>query len=149
MLTSRLGPCLTCVFLFAFLNFHLHLLHFIISSVTSFFHHVFRTYSCFYEDCESILHFPETVRQVKVKVSLCLTKHYAVKTYGGVGIWMHIFGISWPVVSFAPRPLYLRGKCPWCTLDRLDEPRNQSGRLEDKICSRWDSNFVPSVVQPL
>jgi hypothetical protein len=27
----------------------------------------------------------------EVKLSLCLTKHYAMKTYGGVGVQIHAF----------------------------------------------------------
>jgi hypothetical protein len=27
----------------------------------------------------------------KVKLTLCLTKHYAMKTYGGVDVYIHVF----------------------------------------------------------
>jgi hypothetical protein len=30
-------------------------------------------------------------RTDKVKLSLCLMKIYAMKTYGGVDVWIHIF----------------------------------------------------------
>jgi hypothetical protein len=32
----------------------------------------------------------------KVKLSLCLIKHYAMKAYGGVDVWIHIFLNSAP-----------------------------------------------------
>jgi hypothetical protein len=59
--------------------------------------------------------------KVKIKLSLCLTKHHAMKTYwGSGGIAPRIFdlGTRWRwVVSFTPRPLYPQGKSPWYPLD--------------------------------
>jgi hypothetical protein len=71
--------------------------------------------------------------KVKVKLSLCLTKHHAMKAqWGSVGIAPLIL---WPrnrwrwVVSFTPQPLYPQGKSPWYLLDRkLGETQSRSGR---------------------
>jgi hypothetical protein len=44
-----------------------------------------------------------------VKLSLCSTKHYAIKTWGGADvIHAHFLDLcnSWWIVSFTPRPLY-------------------------------------------
>jgi hypothetical protein len=74
----------------------------------------------------------------KLKLSLCFTKHHAMKTYWGSGgiapgiLWP---GTSWRwVVSFMPQLLYLQGKRPWYPLDRrLGGPQSQSGhRVEEK-----------------
>jgi hypothetical protein len=62
-----------------------------------------------------------------------------------MGKWMYRSAflnliISWRyVVSFTPRPLYLRGKSPRCPLDRrLGRPQNRSDRhVEEK-------NFTPT-----
>jgi hypothetical protein len=70
--------------------------------------------------------------KVKLKLSLCLTKHHTVKTYwgsGGIARRILHFGtrLRW-VVSFTPRPLYLQRKSPWYPLDRrLGGPQNRSG----------------------
>jgi hypothetical protein len=65
-------------------------------------------------------------RWIKVKgnLSLRLTKHDAVKTYGGVWRWL---------VRLTPRQLYPRRRSPRYTLDkRLRGPQNRSGRLGDE-----------------
>jgi hypothetical protein len=50
------------------------------------------------------------------KLSLCLTKRHAMKTYWGMEVQLHAFfdlGTRWRwVVSFTPRPLYSQGKRP-------------------------------------
>jgi hypothetical protein len=52
---------------------------------------------------------------VKVYLSLCLTKHHAMKTYwtsGGVAPRIHDQGTCWrSVISFTSRPLFPLGKC--------------------------------------
>jgi hypothetical protein len=57
------------------------------------------------------------VNKVKVKLSLCLTKHYVMKTYwrsGGIALHVLDLGTRWRwVVSFAPRPLYPQEKSPY------------------------------------
>jgi hypothetical protein len=59
---------------------------------------------------------------IKLKLSLCLTKHHAMKTcWGSGGIVPGILdlGTRWrSVVSFTPRPLYSQEKSPWYPLDR-------------------------------
>jgi hypothetical protein len=89
-------------------------------------------------------HFPSYFYQIKIKVraklSLCLTKHQAIKTLGGRGIVPHILDFStrkW-VVSFIPQLLYSRGKSPQYPLDRrLGGPQNQS------VHSRKEKNYHP------
>jgi len=66
---------------------------------------------------------PETLFHIsKTKLSLCLIKYHAMKTYWGVEIQLHTFfdlGTRWRwVVSFTPQPLYPQGKSPWYPLDR-------------------------------
>jgi len=60
--------------------------------------------------------------KVNVKLSLCLTKHHAMKTYWGIGgISPRILnlGIRWRwVVSFTPRPIYSRVNSLLYPLDR-------------------------------
>jgi hypothetical protein len=59
--------------------------------------------------------------KVKVKSNF-LTKHHAMKAYGGVEIYLHSFfdlGTRWRwVESFMPLPLYPQGKSPWYPLYR-------------------------------
>jgi len=86
-----------------------------------------------------------TLRQIKL--SLCLTKHHAMKTYWGVEIQLHAFltsaldGVSCQL--HAPAPL-LTGKSPRCPLDRrLSGPQSRSGQdCEDKKktlhCPCWE-----------
>jgi hypothetical protein len=74
-----------------------------------------------------------TVKGKKVTLSLCLTKHRAMKAYWGSGGIVHSFfnlGTRWRrVVSFTPRPLYPQRKSPWYTFDRrLGGPQSRSGR---------------------
>jgi hypothetical protein len=58
----------------------------------------------------------------KVKLSLCLTKHHAMKLYlgnGGIAPRIHNPDDRWRwVVSFTPRSLYPQGKSPWYPPDR-------------------------------
>jgi hypothetical protein len=73
------------------------------------------------------------VTQGNVQLSLCLTKHHAMKTYwgnGGTAPCILDLGTTWRwVVSFTSRPLYPQGKYPWYPLDRkLGEPQSRSGR---------------------
>jgi hypothetical protein len=65
---------------------------------------------------------PSTSHTVQVKLSLCLTKHYAMKTHGGV-------------VGFMPLPLYSQGKIPSYALEsRLGRTQTWSGQyIEAKI----------------
>jgi hypothetical protein len=78
---------------------------------------------------ESILHI---LIMVKVRLSLCLTKHHAMKACWGSGsVAPRILDLGtsrrW-VVSFTPRPLYPQGKSPWYSLDRrLGGPQSRSG----------------------
>jgi hypothetical protein len=76
---------------------------------------------------------PPSSRVYKRKVSLCLTKHNAMKTYWGSGDIAPLILVlgtrcRW-VVSFTPWPLYPQGKSPWYPLDRrLGGPQSRSGR---------------------
>jgi hypothetical protein len=77
---------------------------------------------------------PPPIRcKVKVKLSLCLTKHHAMKTHwgsGGVAPRILDLGTRWRwVVSFTPRPLYPQGNSPSYPLERkLDGSQSRSGR---------------------
>jgi hypothetical protein len=52
-------------------------------------------------------------REVKVKLSLFLLKHKATKIYGCGGIASYfLITAQDALVSFTPRPLYLKGKIP-------------------------------------
>jgi hypothetical protein len=65
--------------------------------------------------------------KVKVKLSLCITKHRAMKTYRGVEVQLHPFLNS--AVDRGPQPLYLRAKSPRYPLDRrLAGPQSRSER---------------------
>jgi hypothetical protein len=72
------------------------------------------------------------LNELKVKLSLCLTNHHAMKMYwGSGGIVPRIFNIGtrwrW-VASFTHQPLYPRGKSPLYPLHRrLGGPQNRSG----------------------
>jgi hypothetical protein len=77
--------------------------------------------------------YPRLYTKVKVKLSLCLTKHHAMKAYwGSAGIAPRILdlGSRWRwVVNFTPLPLYPQGKSPWYPLDRrLGGPQSRSER---------------------
>jgi hypothetical protein len=55
------------------------------------------------------------------------------------------------VVSFAPQPLYPRGKSPWYLLHkRLGGPQSRSGRGGEEKNSqpRLESSFITFIVQP-
>jgi len=56
-----------------------------------------------------------------LKLSLCLTKHHAIKTYWGRGILPRVPDLDtrrrWGV-SFTPQPLLLRWKSPRYPQDR-------------------------------
>jgi hypothetical protein len=86
----------------------------------------------------------------KVKLSLCLTKHHAIKTYcgsGGISSCILDIGTRWGwVVSFMPLPLYPQGKSPWYPLDRglggpqsrLDESMSLNSNSKSwHKCSSW------------
>jgi hypothetical protein len=71
-------------------------------------------------------------------LSLCLTKHYAMKTYwGSGGIVPRIlnFGTKWTGgVSFTPRPLYPQVESPWYPLNRrLGGPQSRLDAVEKQI----------------
>jgi hypothetical protein len=73
------------------------------------------------------------IKGKKVKLTLCLTKHHAMKTYwgsGGIAPRILDLGTRWrQMVSFTPRPLYPQGKSPSYPLDRrLGGPQGRSGR---------------------
>jgi hypothetical protein len=70
---------------------------------------------------------------VKLKLSLCLTKYHAMKTYWrswSIAPRILNLGTRWRwVVSFTPRPFYPRWKKSWYLFDmRLGVPQSRSGR---------------------
>jgi hypothetical protein len=87
--------------------------------------------------------------QSEINWFLCLTKYHAMKLYpvlnqaarhrdiwrnGGITPHLLNHGSRWRwVVSFTPRPLYLRGKSPRYPLDRrLGGPQSRSGHSGDE-----------------
>jgi hypothetical protein len=91
--------------------------------------------SCLWFSAVDIMYYKG---KLKVKLSLCLTKYHAMKTYWGSGSRAQRsldLGTRWRwVVSFTPRPLYSQGKRPQCPLDRrLGGPQSRSGHsVEEK-----------------
>jgi hypothetical protein len=92
--------------------------------------------------------------QVKVKLSLCLTKHHAMKTYSGSeGIAPRILDLStgwrW-VVSFKPRSLCPQGKSHWigswmgprAVLDAVAKRKIPSPRRHPQLYMKFNSNFT-------
>jgi hypothetical protein len=80
--------------------------------------------------------------KVKVKLSLCFTKHHSMKTcWGSGGIAPRILdlGTRWRcVVSFTLRPLFPQGKSSWYPLDRrLGGPQSRS------VCCSEEKNSQP------
>jgi hypothetical protein len=81
-------------------------------------------------------------------LSLCLTKHHAMKTYwGSWGVAPRILdlGTRWRwVVSFTPWPLYLQRKSPWYPFDRrLAGPQSRSGRVGEEKNSQPPPGIEP------
>jgi hypothetical protein len=93
---------------------------------------------------------------VKVKLSLCLTKHHNMKTYwrsGGIASHSLRLGTRcrW-VVSFTTRPLYPQGKIPCYPLNRrLGGPQSRSGKVVKRKIPRpcQESNPRTPIVQPI
>jgi hypothetical protein len=70
----------------------------------------------------------EVIHRLLAKLSVCLIKYHAIKTYRG---WRYSstildLGTGWRwVVSFTTQPLYFQGKSPRYPLDRrLGEEKN-------------------------
>jgi hypothetical protein len=79
-----------------------------------------------------------------LKLSLCLPKHHAMKTYWGWrGIAPHILDLGtilrW-VLSFTTRPLYPRGKRPRYPLDG----RGGAGWAPEPVWTRWWRENFPA-----
>jgi hypothetical protein len=94
--------------------------------------------------------------KAKVKLSLCLTKHHAMKTYwGSEGVAPCILDLDtrWRrVVSFMPRPLYPQGKSSRYPLDRrLGESQSSSGHGgEEENCQSFrELNPTTPIGQPV
>jgi hypothetical protein len=116
-----------------------------------------RCYICCHWFVASWVHYFTCYLDVMVKLSLCLTKHYSMKTYwGSGGIVPYILDLGtrrrW-VVSFTPRPLYPQGKCPWYPLDRRwGGPQSHSGHGGEEKYSHpphRESNPRIPIVQPV
>jgi hypothetical protein len=72
-----------------------------------------------------------TAGKKKVELSLCLTKHHAMKTYRGVEVWLHAF------LASAALP---QRKSPRYIMDRrLSGPQSRSGIHTSAF---WTSNRV-------
>jgi hypothetical protein len=91
--------------------------------------------------------------RVKVKLSLCLTKHHAMKTYcgsGDIALRSLDIGTIWRwVVSFTPRPLYPQGKSSCYPLDRsLGVLQSCSGRGGEEKISQPPPGMEPQSSSP-
>jgi hypothetical protein len=88
----------------------------------------FKLFTCFLQKRFGLMStFSFLHVDVKVKLSLCFTKHHAMKTYwgsGGIAPCIPNLGARWRwVISFTSRPLH-----PWYPLDRrLGGPQNRTG----------------------
>jgi hypothetical protein len=85
-----------------------------------------------------ISHLFSTISYIKVKLSLYLIKHYAMKTYGRVKVQLHDFLTSaldgGELSASRPGCFTLRGKSPRYPLDRrLGGPPSRSGSCGEKI----------------
>jgi hypothetical protein len=91
----------------------------------------------------------------KVKSFLCLInyalRHEVVWGRGCINPHFLDLGTSWRgVVNFTLRPLYPRGKSAQHPLDRrLGGPQSWSGQRGENSCPYRDSNYDPSIVQPV
>jgi hypothetical protein len=87
----------------------------------------------------------------KVKLSLCLIKHHAMKTYGGVRYSFTILdlGTRWSVVILVPWPLYPWAKSARYALSRrLGGPQRLSG-LWSREKSLSPARHQIQAVQPI
>jgi hypothetical protein len=93
---------------------------------------------------------------LKVKLSLRLTKHHAMKTYcgsGGVAPCILDLGTRWrSVISFTPRTLYPQGKSPWVVgsraiLDTVAKRKIPSPRRKAHILWRRREGLVRLMIR--
>jgi hypothetical protein len=92
-----------------------------------------------------------------------LTRHYAMKTFGGGG-WMYRFAfltlalVEGGVVSFTSRPLHPHGKMPWHPLDRrlggpivglqdVEKILDLTGILTPTMCSQMKKKFRKEIIE--
>jgi hypothetical protein len=87
--------------------------------------------------------------KVKVKLSLCLTKHHAMKAYwesGGIAPRILHLGTRWRwVVSFVPQPFYRR----YPSNRRLGGSQSRSGHDVDEKNSQPQPGLEPPTIQPV
>jgi hypothetical protein len=86
----------------------------------------------------------------EVKISLCLTKHHAMKVYwgsGGISPRILDLGTWWRwAVSFTSGPLYPEGKRTWYPLDRKFLPLHSSGATEENLRrAEVRSSYLPNI----
>jgi hypothetical protein len=124
----------------------MHIILYVLNPVSAYYGQVNSRWFCLKHSPDQHYHFsnqivpPLIVKKGKnVKLSLCLTKHHAMKTYwGSSGIAPRILdlGVRWGwVVSFTPRQIYPQEKKLRYPLDRrLCGSQSRSGRGgEEKI----------------
>jgi hypothetical protein len=92
--------------------------------------------------------------KVKVKLPLCLIKHRAIRTYGGVGVWLHAFLTSaldgGELLVSRPGCFTPWGKSLCFSLDRrLAGSQSRSGRGGEEKNSQPLPGLEPQIIQPL
>jgi hypothetical protein len=90
----------------------------------------------------------------KVKLSLCLSEHHAMKAYwrnGSIAPHVRNVGTKWERVdSFTTLPLYPQGKSTRYPFHRrLGGPQNRSGRGGKEKISQPLSGLEPPIIQPI
>jgi hypothetical protein len=89
--------------------------------------------------------------EIKLKLSVCLIKHHAIKTMRNWGITPRILNLrtrwKW-VASFMPRPLYPRGKNLWVPTDGCMDHKSGLDAVAKRKMSAPSGNRTP-VVQPV
>jgi hypothetical protein len=95
-----------------------------------------------------------TGAQIKVNLSLCISKYDAMKTYGGMEIHLNAFVtqvLNGGVASFKPRPLYHQRKSHRYPLDRMPNgPQSRFGcGAKKKTTFTATSGNRTSVIQPV
>jgi hypothetical protein len=134
-----------------------HMDNFTILCKTRYLYRIFKCITLWYlvpvvcaQNCRSVVptSFRSLLKGRKVKLSLCLTKHHAMKIYrgcGGIAPCILDFGTRWRwVVRFMPWLFYPQGKSSWYPFDRrLGGPQSHSAHGGDEKNSQPPLRIKP------